>query len=166
MRFFHALSVARPCGGHVDHLGACGEHRLERDVVRAEGERPVEFALILGGDADFEPGRANGGDVGVFEIRLPQMDKIAAEFDGQSPMVVDDELRAMGGAKRAGAKDLTAQLRVWPVLDPQLNQFYAAGKQALEPVGAVEDEVEGIKLQATSNPAARRGFQVIKCGAR
>ena len=151
MRFFHAPSI-----------GVGVKDGLQRDTVRAKGKGLVEFALVLGGDAKFEPGRADGADVGVFEIRLPQMDKIAAKFDGQPPMVVDDELRTKGGAKVAGADNLMAQIRLWPVLDPQLDQSYAAGKHALAPVGAVDDDIKRIKLQATSIPAAAQCFQVIK----
>ena len=60
----------------------------------------------MGGKAELQSGTANCLEIGVGKILLAEMDEIAALLDGELPVVVDDELGAMGGADRFAAADL------------------------------------------------------------
>ena len=71
--------------------------RPQRDIVGFERQRALELRFIVRADAELEPGPADGGDVGVVEIALAEVDPWRAFVDRDAPVVVDDELRARLG---------------------------------------------------------------------
>lgn len=100
----------------------------------------------MGGEAKPQPGGVDGGNVGLRKVLLSEMHEVAGFFDGDLPVVVDDELAGVRGASGLGAADLVAQAVFRHVLHAQLHEFDADGHEAVDPVGAVDDEVEGIEF--------------------
>lgn len=99
----------------------------------------------MGGKPELQPGRANGGKVCPGKVLLSEMDEVASLVDRQLPVVVDDKLASVSQAHGPGAPDFPPQLGLRLVLDAQLHEFHAERHQALDPVGTVVDEVEGIE---------------------
>ena len=76
------------------------------------------------------------------------MHEVAGLVDGDLPEVVDDELAAVVGTALPGASNMLAKHAFLSVLHPQLHQFDPQRHQPLDPVGTVDDQVEGIELHA------------------
>ena len=140
-------ALRRP--GHLFQDGR--EDRAERDVIRLGGEGLLQFGLVMGGDAQFQPARLDGGEVGAGEIFLSEVDEIASQLQREAPMVVDDQLRPMGLAEVAGLGDLCGQVR--RLLHPQLREFHAAGQQAAQPSHMIDDEIERVQLHVKARPS-------------
>jgi hypothetical protein len=105
----------------------------------------VELGMVVGADAEPNPGAPDRGEIGAVEILLPEMDEIAPLLDGEAPVVVDDELRLVPGAEVARPADLGAEICLWAVLGPELHEPDAERQGPGEPAGIGEDRVEAGK---------------------
>ena len=104
--------------------------------------------MIMGRDAQPDPGVADRAHISVVEVLLPQMDEIGALIDGDLPVIIHDQLALVLLAERDGVDDLGADLRLRQVLDAKLNQPKALGQQAMQPRAAVEDRIEPVELHS------------------
>ena len=133
----------------VEIFRARREDRLQRHRVGANVYRALQLLFGFGGDAEAQPGRADRREVCRLQVVLSKMDMRAAQLDGQPPVIVHHQLRAALRAKLFRAQDFRAQSRVIAgALDAKLNQLYAAGEHARDPVRAFENEVERVDRHA------------------
>ena len=65
--------------------------RAERDVVGLGAQRGLQFLVVMGGDAERQPGLADRLEIGVGQIFLAEMQMLRAGDDRRAPVVVDHE---------------------------------------------------------------------------
>src|SRR6056297_896142 len=98
--------------------------------------------MVMGAEAQLDPGAANGGDVGGIEVLLPQMHPVAAKVDGDLPVIVDHKKRASLPTQALRLRNLLFQRLAGQVLDPELHQPHTEWQQTPEPCDVIEYRVE------------------------
>ena len=101
--------------------------------------------MVVRADADADAGTAQRLHVGVHKVLLTEMNEIAALVDGRLPVIVDDELRAAGGAYRLGFLHLAADLGRGLFLDAKLDQPRTGRDQACHPARIRNDGIERVE---------------------
>ena len=96
----------------------------------------------MGGNPQPQPGAADGGQIGTVQILLPQMQPIAAQVDGQLPMVIHHQRSAMVARQLLRGGDLGPQQGGILGFQAQLHQLDPASEAARHPSGAVENRVK------------------------
>src|SRR5271170_5059217 len=96
-------------------------------------------------DSKPQPMGAKAIDIRPVEVALAEMDVICAFIDRYLPIVVDDELCARRSAGDESRANLRPQDFPAAILDAQLNELRAGAEQAANPIGAVDDGVEGVE---------------------
>src|SRR5918995_4471535 len=86
------------------------------------------------------------GEVRRLQIFLAEVNEVAAFFDRQPPIVIDDELALVSGAQGLGFSDLGAQPCLIEILDAELHQPDAERRQTFDPGGAVDDQIKRIEF--------------------
>ena len=54
----------------------------------------------MGTNAQLKTRAADGWQIGAGEIFLAQVNKVTAQFKGELPMIINDQLAVIGGAER------------------------------------------------------------------
>src|SRR5271165_370852 len=119
--------------------------RPERDIVGLKLERALEFGVVVRADAEPEARAADGGNVRAVEIALAEVNPGGALIDGDSPEIVDDEVRARIGADGESLTRLACDCGLVPILHPELDELRADANEPSDPGGAVDDRVERIE---------------------
>ena len=76
--------------------------RAKGNIVWRKCKRTGKLGLVMGRDPKLETRRTYRNHIGLIKIFLSQMDPVAAQFNGQLPMVIDHQHRAMGSAQITG----------------------------------------------------------------
>src|SRR5690606_8925480 len=113
----------------VDSL-RCPLHRLENrrvdgtqsNVVRLRRQSGFEFGMVVGRQAQLQPGLPDRRQVRRGEVLLAEMNEIATLIDREPPMVVDDELTALRLTCLFRAANLGSQRSLLHVLDTKLDE--------------------------------------------
>ena len=99
-------------------------------------------------DADPDACGFDRGDVGADEIALAEMHEAGAKIDRLTPIVVDDELAAMGRRKFEGSRNLGLDRKRRHILDAKLDELRALARDAGDPGGVGKDGIERIERAA------------------
>ena len=107
------------------------------------------------------------------------MHGIGAEVDGNLPVVVDHQLRAVSGAECQRGRHLLAHFGRIVGFQPQLHQPHAQGHQGVQHFGIRDDQVEGVqphaktaarsampKIGVEGAAMSRGGIRPARCAAR
>ncbi len=112
--------------------------------------------MVMGREAQFQPGAADRGDVGGIQILLPQMEPVRALIHGDLPVVIHHQRGTVLAREDQALADFSAQGGVVHVLEAQLHQFDAKGQGAFQPCGGIEDRDRN---GAMSEPFRARPFR-------
>ena len=122
--------------------------RPKRDVVGLDTKRDVEFAQAMRADADPDACGFDRGNVGTDEVALAEMHEAGAKIDRFTPIVVDDELAAMGRRKFEGSRNLGLDRKRRHILDAKLDELRALARDTGDPGGVGKDGIERIERAA------------------
>ncbi|GCC43866.1 hypothetical protein chiPu_0027954 [Chiloscyllium punctatum] len=113
----------------------------------------------MGGDTERELGFADLGEVGVGEVFLAEMQMLGTGDNSRAPVVVDHELcgRALRHGQRVG--DDLQRRGIVEVLGAQLDGADAELGQSLDPVDAVDDGIERIRIRHARTGSQRQGWR-------
>ena len=111
--------------------------------------------------ADAEPDAvaANGADIGLVEIALPEMNPVGSGVDGDFPVIIDDELCARTAADGHRVVRLAAQIVLGRILYSQLDESRAYAHEPPDPGRAVDNGVEGIEGAHVSTARPTTGVE-------
>jgi hypothetical protein len=110
-------------------LRAGTEHRAERDVVRAVGERGLEFREVVRGSTDLECGR-EAPHVGDRKIALTDVDPVGACEHGEIRTVVHEEQRPRRAAERCERPRKLERLPCTELFGAELEEGRPGGEHA------------------------------------
>ena len=92
MRFFHSVIFGNALRRKAHRFQRGRKDRAERDVVRLGAQRGFQLLVVMGGDAERQPGLADRLEVGIDKIFLAEMQMLGAGDDRRAPVIVDHEL--------------------------------------------------------------------------
>ncbi len=147
MRFFHSVIFGMPCGAKRIDFKRGREDRTERDVIRIGAQRGCQFLVVMGGDAERQPGIADRLQIGIDQVFLAEMQMFGAGDDRRAPVIIDHQFGRVPSVTASASVTICSACGLVQVLGAQLHGADAKRGQPRHPGDAVDDGIELIRIR-------------------